>query len=829
MKTIITWTAVFVALAALAFAGVPQTINYQGYLNSKGIPATGPLSMTFSLYSSNPTRNNPVWREKDKPVTVTNGIYSTQLGSVVPITAPFDVPYYLGVQVGADAEMALQPLSSSPYALRAATSDNAASVGGQTVSSLDSRYLDPARPQPTPQQIAALRWDQVRSGVSSVTVGTSPIALAFDGSSIWVANRVDGRVQKINPATGVAGPPITVGSFPYSLAYDGSNMWVANRSSGTVQKINPLNGAVGVPITVGVGPIALAFDGSNLWVVNDNNGNIGTVQKINPLTGTVGAAITVGLNPMAVAFDGSSIWVANFGGSSVQKINPATGIAGPAIAVSSGPRALVFDGSNIWVANFGGGTVQKINPGSGAVSVPITVGSLPTGLAFDGSSIWVANQGSGTVMKINPATGAVGAPITVGTSPVALASDGSNIWVANNASNNITRFAAATVPVGVQTVGAEQISGAIAAANLDLSTVVAKAGDTMTGVFSLPVDGLSVGGTQFVASGGKIAIGGQPTNPALFQVLNSTTGGQAALFQLSNAGNPLPAVYGSTAGSGQAAFALNTGTGRAGHFQIWNAGSNASALVAETNGTGYAGEFLGSMKATGPITSTVVTGTAPFTITSTTQVNNLNAAMVGGKSAGDFVLKAGDTLTGQLVLPASGVKFSDNSTQATAKTDCMGRYEDNGDGTATDCRTGLIWLKNANCIIPLNGIDKSAGVLTWANAVAWTKALGQGFCGLQDGSGPGDWRLPYRTEWMQMVSSARKQLFSNPALTNRAGTAQWTPGDLFDNVDQPYVWFWSFTQRDASTAWGISLGDYGQIQFDSKLNTAYVWPVRSGQ
>ena len=44
MKTIITWTAAFLTLAALAFAAVPQTINYQGYLSFKGSPATGPVA-----------------------------------------------------------------------------------------------------------------------------------------------------------------------------------------------------------------------------------------------------------------------------------------------------------------------------------------------------------------------------------------------------------------------------------------------------------------------------------------------------------------------------------------------------------------------------------------------------------------------------------------------------------------------------------------------------------------------------------------------------------------------------------------------------------------
>jgi len=120
---------VFLALAVVGFAAVPQTINYQGYLkNTDGTPVNIATSMRFSLYSSNPSRNNPVWRET-KSITPSNGIYSTQLGSVTPISASFDVPYWLGIKVGGDSEMALQALSSVPYARRAAGVD----AGTQTL------------------------------------------------------------------------------------------------------------------------------------------------------------------------------------------------------------------------------------------------------------------------------------------------------------------------------------------------------------------------------------------------------------------------------------------------------------------------------------------------------------------------------------------------------------------------------------------------------------------------------------------------------------------------------------------------------------------------
>jgi len=124
MRSTISWTLALVAVAALSFAGVPQTITYQGYLkDSAGTPVSAPTSIRFSLYSSYPARNNPVWRET-KSVTPANGIYSTQLGSATPLTAMFDVPYWLGVKVGTDSEMSLQELSSVPYARRAVSLDS---------------------------------------------------------------------------------------------------------------------------------------------------------------------------------------------------------------------------------------------------------------------------------------------------------------------------------------------------------------------------------------------------------------------------------------------------------------------------------------------------------------------------------------------------------------------------------------------------------------------------------------------------------------------------------------------------------------------------------
>jgi hypothetical protein len=53
---------------------------------------------------------------------VVNGIFNMVVGSATPLNLTFDRPYYLGVTVGADAEMSpRQPLTAQPYAFNAAT------------------------------------------------------------------------------------------------------------------------------------------------------------------------------------------------------------------------------------------------------------------------------------------------------------------------------------------------------------------------------------------------------------------------------------------------------------------------------------------------------------------------------------------------------------------------------------------------------------------------------------------------------------------------------------------------------------------------------------
>jgi hypothetical protein len=128
------------------------------------------------------------------------------------------------------------------------------------------------------------------------------------------------------------------------------------------------------------------------------------------------------------------------------------------------------------------------------------------------------------------------------------------------------------------------------------------------------------------------------------------------------------------------------------------------------------------------------------------------------------------------------------------------RFIDKGDGTVADTLTGLTWLKKADCIQQ-----------TWSGALAAIGQLGNGQCGLSDGSTAGQWRMPNRAEMLSLSDRAPTfpQADYFDGIPGPDGVS--VTGPVIFNNFRPFFFYWTSTTdaADPAQAWTIFSCDFG--------------------
>ena len=247
--------------------------------------------------------------------------------------------------------------------------------------------------------------------------------------------------------------------------------------------------------------------------------------------------------------------------------------------------------------------------------------------------------------------------------------------------------------------------------------------------------------------------------------------------------------------------------------------TNAQVLAGRTY-SNDSGPSTGTMANNGAVTIT------PSTVTQTIAAGYHNGS---GSVVGDADLVAGNIKQGVTVFGVNGTLASTLGVPETGQTLCYDssggqiacagtgqdgeyragvawpspRFTDQGDGTVRDNLTGLVWLKNANCF----------GQQTWANALNAANTLGNGECGLSDGSADGDWRLPNVRELTSLTDFSQV----TPALPS---------GHPFTTVISDR--YWTSNMRSSGYGWAMDMNT-GAVYLQDSLITFYVWPVRGGQ
>lgn len=144
------------------------------------------------------------------------------------------------------------------------------------------------------------------------------------------------------------------------------------------------------------------------------------------------------------------------------------------------------------------------------------------------------------------------------------------------------------------------------------------------------------------------------------------------------------------------------------------------------------------------------------------------------------------------------------------------RFTDIGDGSVTDNLTGLMWLKDANCIATNYAADYNAeGEITWATALNFINQMNSGnrpLCALAYD----DWRLANRKELLSLIDRSQY----SPALP---------AGNPFVNAPTDSAYFWSSTTYANNTVWAWRMWTRtGDIGGAPKSDLSLLWPVRGG-
>jgi hypothetical protein len=198
----------------------------------------------------------------------------------------------------------------------------------------------------------------------------------------------------------------------------------------------------------------------------------------------------------------------------------------------------------------------------------------------------------------------------------------------------------------------------------------------------------------------------------------------------------------------------------------------------------------------------------------------INDSLQNAKTAQNAVWAVRGTGGGPAALAATGLypvyaPGDDGSQQAGVRL-TYPRFIDNGNGTLTDTMTGLVWLKQANCIRD-----------TWANAVAEVQALASGACALSDGSKAGDWRMPNRKE----LESLSDRMETNHADFFNARYVWKSNGQVYREalfssfMVSEYYWTSTTVAANSGEAWTVYSCDFGVYDMN-KAVAEYTLAVR---
>jgi streptogramin lyase len=224
-----------------------------------------------------------------------------------------------------------------------------------------------------------------------------------------------------------------------AVAFGNGSIWVVNRTEHHVLRVDMETGkAVGTPIALDFEPGRIAYGEGGAWVVSADHTR---VARIDPQTNEVIAEID--LRPLEIpdhvlllitAGEGA-VWIADQ--THVIQIDPRTNqIVGEPLPIGEEIISVALGHGTLWTGSHDDGIISRVDAETHKVVASFNVGFSVHGLAVSDESAWVLDEHGFAVVRIDPQTNQLGQRIPIDFIGANLTAGAGSVWVAPAARDN---------------------------------------------------------------------------------------------------------------------------------------------------------------------------------------------------------------------------------------------------------------------------------------------------------------------------------------------------------------------------------------------------------
>jgi hypothetical protein len=446
----------FLVLLIPAAAQTSQQISLTGrLLDSGGDALSGTNNLTFQIYDAS-SGGNLLYTEAHT-VTVANGVWNVQLGSVTPLNLPFNESYFLQLIVNGETASTRAPLSAAPYTRGISNNTLADKLG---IGPIPFAFTEPLL------IFKNTTSSHITFGDTAATSGQPSAKMTFAGFGVrhagiyWIPAATAAASKLIFSSGGESDPALNTNLT--TITGDGRVGIGTTSPTHLLTVAGDINttGAIRTPANISLG-LSAAGLGSNAIAI----GNSASVDAANPDSIAIGRsasatgdnATVIGTSASSPGFDAVAIGEAAsaLGGSSVALGAGASAASSSVVAI--GPLAVGSDFEAIAIGQSAtASSSDSIAIGSGSSSLGVAVGSSASAAGSSSIALGVLSRGGGTdAIAIGTSSNVTGSRgIAIGRT--ATAADSIAIGKFTNAS------ASGSIVIGQGTSSASKLTNTIA-------------------------------------------------------------------------------------------------------------------------------------------------------------------------------------------------------------------------------------------------------------------------------------------------------------------------------------------------------------------------------